>query len=58
MAMNLVAPATRGLRTLLEVGSDRFWFAAAVILGLFLASWLGDVAIGYLITPVQDGLGF
>lgn len=56
--MHLVTPAMRGLRTLFELGSDRFWFSAAVILGLFLASWVGNLAVGSLIAPHHDGLGF
>jgi len=57
--MHLVTPAARGLRTLIELGSDRFWFAGAVILGLFLASWVGNLALEYLIVPGSPtGLGF
>lgn len=57
--MHLVTPAARGLRTLFELGSDRFWFAGAVILGLFLASWVGNVALEYLIAPLPPGgLGY
>lgn len=57
--MHLVTPATRGLRTLLELGSDRFWFAGAVILGLFLASWVGNIALATLIAPpLPEGFGY
>lgn len=56
--MQLVTPATRGLRTLFEVGADRFWFGLAVIVGLFLASWLGDLWFGQMILPQPDGMGF
>lgn len=57
--MHLVTPAARGLRTLYELGSDRFWFAGAVILGLFLASWVGNTALEYLIAPIPaEGSGY
>lgn len=57
--MHFVTPAARGLRTLFELGSDRFWFAGAVILGLFLASWVGNLALAYLIIPAHPaGLGY
>jgi len=57
--MYLVTPAARGLRTLYELGSDRFWFAGAVILGLFLASWVGNIALELLIAPpLPEGLGY
>jgi len=58
VAMHIIAPATRGLRTLVELGSDRLWFGLAVLLGLFLAAWLGDMMVSSLITPVEDGLGY
>lgn len=57
--MHLVTPAARGLRTLLELGSDRFWFAGAVIMGLFVASWVGNLALEHLFLPVHpEGLGY
>lgn len=57
--MHLVTPAARSLRTLIELGSDRFWFAGAVILGLFVASWVGHLVLASLVGPLPvDGLGF
>ncbi|KPQ08068.1 MAG: hypothetical protein HLUCCA12_03060 [Rhodobacteraceae bacterium HLUCCA12] len=56
--MHLVTPAARGLRTLFEAGSDRFWFALAVASGLLLASWLGDMALRHLLTPNPGYLGY
>lgn len=56
--MHFINPATRGLRTLFELGSDRFWFAFMVILGLFLASWLGELVVSSMIPPVQDGVRY
>lgn len=53
--MHFVTPAARGLRILLELGSDRFWFAGAVILGLFLASWVGNLMLAHLIGPLPAG---
>lgn len=56
--MHLVNPAARGLRTLVDLGSDRLWFAFAVAMGLFLAGWLGDLMISSMISPVEDGFGY
>lgn len=57
--MQHVTPAARGLRILLELGSDRFWVAGAVILGLFLASWVGNTALETLIAPIHpEGIGY
>ncbi|MCC5970912.1 MAG: hypothetical protein JJU15_13275 [Pararhodobacter sp.] len=56
--MQHVIPVAQGLRTLIEAGSDRFWFALAVTLGLFLASWLGHLALAQLIVPQPHDLGF
>ena len=57
--MSLVLPAARGLRTLNDLGADRFWFAGAVILGLFLASWIANLVMMQLIGPLPvEGFGY
>jgi len=57
--MSLVLPAARGLRTLYDLEADRFRFAGAVILGLFLASWIGNLVMMQLIGPLPvEGFGY
>jgi len=57
--MSLTMPAARGLRTLYDLGAGRFWFAGAVILGLFLASWIANLVMMQLIGPLPvEGFGY
>ncbi len=56
--MQHVIPAARGLRTIFDLASDRVWFGIAVVVGLFLASWLGEMALRSLLIPVDGGIGY
>jgi len=55
--MTTLVSATRGLRMLALLSSDRLWFAIAVALGLFAA---GQIVEALLIQTVPDlrGAGF
>lgn len=56
--MAYLVPASRSLRTLYELGSDRMWFVLAVAVGLFAASWLISLVLGGPFGPVPEGLGY
>ena len=53
-----LAPVSRGLRMLYDIGSDRIWFMLAVALGLFAASWLVSNLLGVPFGPAPEGLGY
>lgn len=43
--MQLVLPATRGLRTVYALSSERLWIALAIIAGLILATELVEMIL-------------
>lgn len=52
--MSFAIPVARSMRMIFSLGFDRVWFALAVVACLFLASWLSDHLLHWLIIgPVQ-----
>jgi hypothetical protein len=51
--MHLVLPATRGLRNLYALSSERLWFALATVVGLVVAAELVEVILLLNVPPVE-----
>lgn len=54
--MHLVLPATRSLRNLYALSSDRFWFILATVAGLIAAGEVVELLLMQNLPPV-DMLG-
>lgn len=51
--MHLVLPATKGLRLIYWLESERFWFALATIGGLVLAGEVVELILLMNVPPVE-----
>ncbi len=59
--MSFANPAMRGMRMLFSIGFDRVWFALAVIICLFLAGWVSEIMLQWLMiepAPVRGTPAF
>ncbi|GAB1379983.1 hypothetical protein [Pararhodobacter aggregans] len=54
--MNLVLPATRSLRNLYALSSDRLWFLLATVAGLVVAGELVEILLTHNL-PSMEILG-